>query len=185
MNQTRFREFISSLHNAYGKRTPTQEVMDFLWGKAGNLPESSLDWIEERFLSINEKFPTKLHPAILGCWYDWRRHHPDKVVGDKREHTCRNSNCINGVLCLQRYEERYGTTTEYSANCGDCKWINDQPNIPTLTMFEAHQRGFDKVDFEARPEKYGGGLFQNVVENWRETSRKIQVDEDRVKDEAA
>lgn len=164
MNQSQFREFISELHNSYGKRAPGEEIMEFLWRKVGELPSKAVPWMIDRFLSMNQIWPVKLHPAIMACWYDWRNAHPDKAASNRTVPTnCRNPNCVDGILFLVKPSDLYQANAVYTSNCGDCKRITDQPHIETISMFEAHQRGYNPLDLEAKPEKSPQGLS----ENWR------------------
>jgi hypothetical protein len=172
MDNSQFKAFIKSIHNAYGRKSPDGEVLDFIWTRIHHIPASSLEWIENRFMSTNDKFPGKLHLAILSCWYEWRNEHPDKTI--TRRHQCKNPSCINGVLHVQRYEEMYSCQQEYTANCGDCKYIEGS-KLPYMTMVEAGRLGFSPAELEEpKPSKSPEGFFKHLVDNWGATAAKIR-----------
>jgi hypothetical protein len=140
--------------------------------KLAHIPLVASEWIENRFLSINDKLPSKVILSIQSCWYDWRNSHPDKTI--RKQHQCKNRNCLNGVLYLQRYEEMYSCDQDYTANCGDCKYIEGS-KLPYMTMVEAGRLGFLPSELEEpKPSKSPDGFFKHLVDNWGATAAKIR-----------
>lgn len=173
MTNERFKTFIKSIHNAYGKRSPDNEILNFVWSKISFIPDSAVGWIEDRFMTTNDKFPGKLHLAILACWYDWKNAHPDNAV--RQEHKCRNKSCVDGVLFLERFEEFYGCKQIYTANCGDCHYVQGAKSY--MTLAEAAKQGYSTLDEEAKPEKSPTGFYRGVVDNWQEVSVKVMKED--------
>jgi len=139
-----FKWFIKALHNAFGKSSPGAEVLDFLYDKIGKVPGHALEWMEERFLSVNEKFPTKLHPAIMACWWDYLREHPEQRAPHGQQEDCLY--CHDGMLFLGRHEPIHGRVTTYAANCGHCRKRADEKNVPMMTREQALKRGYSILD---------------------------------------
>jgi hypothetical protein len=174
-----FKGFIKALHNAFGKSTPSAEVLDFLYDKIGKIPGPALEWMEERFLSINEKFPSKLHPAIMACWWDYLREHPDQRAMDREKKEC--PYCTDGMLFLAKYEPLHGRMTEYSANCGHCRQRADEKNIPMMTRDQALKRGYSILDEDGNERAKPGGpsMWRSVASDaiaGRETPDERRAD---------
>lgn len=161
MNQNHFQDFIKRIYNAYGRVYPKGEIVEFLWSKLGNLPSGCMEWVEDRFLSRNENFPTKVHLAILACWYDWLNEHPEH----KAKSTVECPYCQDGMLYLGRYEPMHGRVTTYTANCGHCRQRADEKSVPMMTRDQAVKRGYSILSEEGRErdDSRGGSMWHTVA----------------------
>ncbi len=138
-----FRSFLSRIYNAYGRKTPDDEVVEHLTRTVGHvIPLVGADWIVERFKTVNDKFPAIVERAIMACWHDWRREHSEQAAPDLERHDCRNPNCDRGWLHLERYEPMYGENHRFVAVCGDCGFIVRARAEHVMTMRRASQLGF-------------------------------------------
>ena len=161
MKLDEFKRFIKSIHNARGKTAPGAEVLDFLFEKIGKIPGHALEWIEERFEATYEKFPTVLHAALMACWWDYLREHPEQRAHVERTE-CRY--CQDGRLILEKYEPMHGRMTEYSANCGHCRQRQDEKSIPMMTYDQARAVGYTVLmDVECEHEKSGHSTWNSVA----------------------
>lgn len=144
MQPMEFRSFLSRIYNAYGRKTPDDEVIDHLTKTVGHaIPLATADWMVERFKVANEKFPAIIERALAGCWHDWRREHRKQVApSPQAEYRCRNPNCDRGILYLERYEAMYGMEHIAVAVCGDCGFIAGVRPEYVMTMDRARRLGY-------------------------------------------
>jgi len=140
---------VKRLRNAYGLKQVDTEILEFLFDKCGKIPSKAIPWIEERFGTLYDKFPSKLHAAILACWWDYLREHPQ----EKAQHApsaCRY--CEEGRLLLSKPVELYGNLpTLFIANCAHCKRRQDEPNVPMYTLEEAAALGYQRWQDKEQP----------------------------------
>lgn len=145
MQPKELREFIKRLRNSYSLRQVVDdEILDFLFEKCGKIPPFAVPWIEERFQVLYEKFPSKLHSAIMTCWWDYLREHPEQRAPEQQKKDC--PYCTDGMMLLAKYEPMHERMTEYSANCGHCRQRAYEKNVPMMTRDQAIKRGFTVLD---------------------------------------
>lgn len=150
MQPAELKAFIKRLRNAYGLKQVDEEILTFLFEKCGKIPSKAVEWIEDRFQTLYEKFPSKLHGAITACWWDYLRDHPDERAKEQQYTSCRF--CENGMLFLGKSIELYGgVETCFVANCGHCKQRSDEKNTPMLTLQQADALGFHRWREEDKP----------------------------------
>ena len=175
MRKTELEQFIKNLRNAYGLKQVDDEILSFLYEKCGSIPSHSVNWIEERFQCLWEKFPSKLHSAIMACWWDYLRENPEQQAA-KSVVECRY--CTDGMLRLAKFEPMHGRMTEYSANCGHCRQRAYEKNVPMMTRDQAIKRGFTVLDEDGNEQpKPGPSVWHAVASD--ATAGREPIDERR------
>lgn len=164
------KSFIKRLRNAYGLKQVDEEILTFLYEKCGKIPSKAIEWIEDRFQTLYDKFPSKLHSAITSCWWDYLREHPDQKTRDYK--SC--PYCQDGMLFLAKPVEMYGGIAAcFTANCGHCRQRQDEKNVPMMTTTQAADLGYKRWhDDEKQPQMdyTTQGWWNEVV--WRATKKK-------------
>jgi hypothetical protein len=143
VNPIEFEEFLRFLRNAYGLAMyPTRkgdgqgEIVDFVFDRVGHVPSEALPWMRERLLSTFERFPGKIHAAILDAYQQWLIENPEKRAGkwDRTEH-CRNPECDMGLLFLVGPD---GYRTVFRCGCGR----SELRGIPMGRFEQLRARGY-------------------------------------------
>lgn len=148
MQPAELKQFIKRIRNAYGLKQVDEEILTFLYEKCGNIPSHAIEWIEDRFQTLYDKFPVKLHGAIMACWWDYLREHPQ----DKAREYKSCPYCEDGMLRLGKPVAMYGgAMTEFVANCGHCKQRADEKKVPMLTVQQAADLGYKRWNDEEKP----------------------------------
>lgn len=146
MNPIEFEEFLRFVRNAFGLAMyPTRkgdgqgEVVEFVFDQVGHIPSEAIPWMRDRLLSGHDRFPAKIHAAIIECYQQWLSAHPEKRARDfdKPEH-CRHPECDAGLLFLQS-SDGY----RYVFRCVCCR--SELRGIPMARFSELRARGYAHV----------------------------------------
>lgn len=119
MNPREFENLVRFLRNTYGLKSYIQdgEIMDFLYDQCGRIPVEAVQFIKERFVATYDKFPGKLHNAILDVYAQWLNAHPSKKAMSQ-DRGCRFDHCTGGYLHIRWKDE--GGRWEGIARCTEC-----------------------------------------------------------------
>lgn len=140
MTREQFQGFINDLRHTYQLRSLPDEVMDFLFGRIGHLPVGCVEWISEKFVTQNEKFPTRLHTAILWLFNEWRKEHKKTAPETRSGKTsCKLPYCDEGLIHVRKEVE--GVSYVYTFRCQECD-RSDLTGIPAANHLWLKAEGY-------------------------------------------